>query len=186
VNRPVDEVYSFWHNFENLPKFMKHLESVRIIDERHSHWVAKAPGGRRVEWDAEIVADQPNSLIEWTSIEGSGIHNNGRVLFEPAPGGRGTIVRVELHYHPPAGLLGIAVAKLAGEEPGQQIDEDLRAFKQIMEVGEVVRSDASIHPGMHPAQPPVYICITALSHRWRAATSWGMNSWARSLRLARM
>jgi uncharacterized membrane protein len=154
VNRPVDEVYGFWRRFENLPSFMNHLQSVRMLDDRRSHWTAKAPAGMTVEWEAEILEDRPNELIAWRSLEGSTVENAGAVYFERAAGGRGTVVRVELQYNPPGGAIGAAVAKLFGEEPRQQLYDDLRAFKQILEIGEVVMSDASIHPGMHPAQPP--------------------------------
>ena len=153
INRSPEEVYQFWRNFENLPRFMNHLEAVHTMDDRRSHWIAKAPAGRTVEWDAEIVADQPNSLISWRSLEGADVDNSGSVRFERATGGRGAVVRVELEYTPPAGALGSAIAKLFWEEPGQQLDDDLRALKQVMETGEIVRSDASIHTGMHPAQP---------------------------------
>ncbi|HYO82561.1 MAG TPA: SRPBCC family protein [Bryobacteraceae bacterium] len=153
VNKPVEAVYHFWRNFENLPRFMKHLERVEVIDDRRSHWVARAPLGRTAEWDAEIVADQPGSLIAWRSLPGSDIDNSGQVRFERATGGRGTIVRVELQYTPPGGSVGALAAKLTGEEPAQQIYEDLRRFKQIVETGEVIHSDASIHTRMHSAQP---------------------------------
>jgi uncharacterized membrane protein len=125
-----------------------------VIDDRRSRWRAKAPAGTSVEWEAELIDDRPNELIAWRSLEGSTVDNSGFVRFERAPGGRGTVVHVELRYCPPAGALGAAVAKLFGEEPRQQLYDDLRAFKQVMELGEVVKSDASIHTGMHPAQPP--------------------------------
>lgn len=153
VNNSPDEVYRFWRDFENLPRFMSHLESVRITGERRSHWVAKAPAGTTVEWDAEITKDVPGQMIAWRSVEGADVENSGVVRFDSAPGGRGTEVRVELIYNPPGGLLGAGVAKLFGEEPGTQIKGDLYRFKQVMETGEVVHSDSSIHRGMHPAKP---------------------------------
>jgi len=153
INRAPEEVYRFWHNFQNLPRFMTNLESVQETGNRRSHWVAKAVGGKRVEWDAEITDDQPNSLIAWRSLEGSDVPNSGSVRFEAAPGNRGTYIKVELRYDPPGGAVGAAIAKLFGTEPGQQIDHDLRVLKQIIETGEIVKSDASIHSGMHPAQP---------------------------------
>jgi uncharacterized membrane protein len=153
INRPVNEVYRFWHDFENLPRFMAHLESVQVTEQRRSHWKVKAPAGRFVEWDAEITEDRPDELIAWRSVEPADIPNSGVVQFRPAPGNRGTEVRVDLRYEPPAGTLGAAIAKIFGEEPGQQVKGDLRRFKQVMETGEVVHSDASIHPGRHPAQP---------------------------------
>lgn len=157
VNRSPEEVYSFWRNFENLPRFMKHLESVHDLGDGRSHWTAKGPAGTTVEWDATIIADVPGEVITWRSLEGSDVDNAGAVRFERAPGNRGTIVRVNLQYNPPAGVIGAAVAKLFGEEPQQQLDEDLRRFKQVLEVGEVVVSDATLlgtgYFEQRPAQP---------------------------------
>jgi uncharacterized membrane protein len=141
INRPIEEVYGFWRNFENLPRFMRHLESVQKIDERRSRWRAKAPAGMTVEWEAELVQDVRDEWIAWRSIEGSGIRNSGSVRFARAPGARGTEVRVQLEYSPPAGPLGRAVAYLFGEEPEQQIHEDLHRFKQLMETGEIPLSE---------------------------------------------
>jgi uncharacterized membrane protein len=154
VNRSPQDVYDFWHNLENFPSFMRHLDSVQVTGRGRSHWKAKAPGGYTVEWDAEIVRDEPGSEISWRSVEGSRIENSGTVRFEAGPGGRGTFVRVEVEYAPPGGALAAKFAKLFGEEPELQMDDDLRSFKAIMETGEVVKSDASIHRGMHAAQPP--------------------------------
>jgi uncharacterized membrane protein len=153
INRPPEEVYHFWRNFENLPRFMTHLESVHVMDERRSHWVAKAPVGTTVQWDAEITEDRPNELIAWRSLEGADVENSGSVRFATAPGGRGTEVKVSLLYNPPGGSLGAGIAKLFGEEPEQQIKGDLHRLKQVMETGEVVHSDSSIHRGLHPARP---------------------------------
>src|ERR687892_1299464 len=153
IGRPAEDLYGFWRDFHNLPRFMRHLESVQVIDQRRSHWKAKAPFGRTVEWDAEITEDRPNELIAWRSLEGADVPNYGSVTFEPAPGGRGTIVRVDLHYEPPGGVIGATIAKLFGQEPGQQVQEDLRAFKQLMETGEIVQSEVSVKGG-GPAQPP--------------------------------
>jgi uncharacterized membrane protein len=141
VNRAPDEVYAFWHDFENLPRFMTHLESVEITGQGRSHWKAKAPAGRTVEWDAIIIDDQTNELIAWETVAGSDIDHAGLVRFQPAPGNRGTEVRVELRYAPPAGRLGSTLAKLFGEEPEQQIQADLRAFKSVMETEEVARAE---------------------------------------------
>ena len=158
INRPPEELYQFWRDFENLPRFMQHLESVRVTGEGRSHWVAKAPAGTTVEWDAEITEDRPNELIAWRSLEGADVENAGSVRFEPAPGNRGTIVRVEIEYNPPGGALGAAVAWLFGEEPGQQAQDALRCFKQVMETGEVVLSEGTVYSNglltQRPAQPP--------------------------------
>ena len=153
VNKSPEECYGFWRNFENLPQFMRHLESVTVTDERRSHWKAKAPAGATVEWDAETIEDRPNELISWRSTEDADVYNAGTVRFERAPGGRGTEVRVDLEYKPPLGKIGSKVAMLFREEPGQQVMDDLRHFKQVMETGEILFSDATKRRGPHPAQP---------------------------------
>jgi len=135
INRPIAEVYRFWRNFENLPTFMRHLELVAVREEGISHWVAKGPAGATVEWDARIIHEVDNKMIGWQSLEGSEVATAGSVNFDETEGG--TRVRVHLQYSPPAGKLGSAVAKLFGEEPSQQIREDLRRFKALLETGEV-------------------------------------------------
>jgi uncharacterized membrane protein len=141
INKPVHEVYQFWRNFENLPRFMRHLKSVERLDDTRSRWRAKGPAGLTFAWDAEIVQDRPDEWIAWRSIEGSDVENSGSVRFRPAPGARGTEIRVQLQYDPPAGVIGRTLAKLFGEEPDQQIHEDLHRFKQLMETGEIAVSD---------------------------------------------
>jgi uncharacterized membrane protein len=157
INRSPQELYEFWYDFENLPRLMSHLKSVQRLDERRYRWQAKAPAGMTVEWDAEIVTDHPNTEIAWRSLEGADVANMGSVRFRPATGDRGTVVSVELRYDPPGGKLGATLAKLFGEEPEQQVADDLRAFKQIMETGETLRSDGSLWGAtlaQRPAQPP--------------------------------
>jgi uncharacterized membrane protein len=133
IARPAAEVYRFWRNFENLPPFMRHLESVAIREEGISHWVAKGPAGTTVAWDARVINDVDNRLIGWQSLEGSTIATAGSVHFDEVD--RGTRVRVRLQYNPPAGRLGDAVARLFGEDPGQTIREDLGRLKQMLEGG---------------------------------------------------
>lgn len=134
INRPAAELYSFWRNFENLPRFMNHLESVTVTGGDRSHWVAKAPAGTSVEWDAEIYNEKEGELIAWRTLEGSQVASAGSVRFESAGAGS-TNVRVSLKYDPPGGKLGSLVARLFGENPDQQIEEDLGRFKQLMESG---------------------------------------------------
>jgi uncharacterized membrane protein len=156
VNASAEEVYSYWRDFENLPRFMRYLESVTVTGEGRSHWVAQAPGGS-VEWDAEVTEDRPNQLISWRSLEGSEVETSGTVSFEPAVGGRGTVIHVQLDYNPPGGPLGALFAKLFGEDPGAQMQIDLRRFKQVIELGEVVVSDGTLlgegYSEQRPAQP---------------------------------
>jgi uncharacterized membrane protein len=154
VNREPDQVYAFWRDFRNLSRFMKHLESVEEFADGRSHWIAKGPAGMKVEWDAVIVADEPGRVITWRSLEDSDVDHAGAVQFQQAPGGRGTIVKVNFQYNPPIGVLGAAVAKLFGEEPEQQLDDDLRRFKQVLEVGEVVVSDATLLGNGYMEQRP--------------------------------
>ncbi|MBE9200015.1 SRPBCC family protein [Nodularia sp. LEGE 06071] len=137
INKPADELYRFWHNFENLPTFMKHLKFVKVYNEQRSHWVANAPLGQSVQWDADIVEDRENEFISWAAVAGADVDNSGFVSFQPAPGDRGTEVKVVLKYNPPGGALGVVIAKLFGEEPKQQIGDDLRRFKMLMETGEI-------------------------------------------------
>lgn len=135
IDKSPEELYRFWRDFENLPRFMHHVQAVRVIDGRRSHWIAKAPAGMSVEWDAEIIKEEDGRMIAWRSLENADVKNAGSVYFERESGETGTRVRVILNYEPPAGRLGAAVAKLFGEEPAQQIEEDLRRFKQMMETG---------------------------------------------------
>jgi uncharacterized membrane protein len=140
INKSPAELYQFWRNFENLPQFMTHLESVKTTGEKTSRWVAKAPLGASVEWDAEITSERENERIGWKSIEGSEIPNSGVVEFLPTSN-RGTEVRVVLTYEPPAGYFGSLVARLFGEEPNQQVAEDLRRFKRLMESGTIMKTE---------------------------------------------
>lgn len=141
VNKPIDEVYAFWRDFGNFPRFMPQLESVDVREDGRSHWVAKGPAGRRIEWDAEIVDEQPGSLIAWRSLPGADVSSSGRVRFERAPADRGTVIRVELDYELPGGRAGEAIAKLFGVSPGKQTEIALLRVKQLLETGEVARTE---------------------------------------------
>jgi uncharacterized membrane protein len=137
INRTPEELYSFWRDLERLPAFMRNLVSVEQLDGRRSRWRAKAPAGRTVEWEAEIIDELPNELLAWRTVDGADVVSAGSVHFAPATGGRGTEVRVRMQYDPPGGKAGAAVAWLFGQEPTQTVQEDLRRFKQLMEAGEV-------------------------------------------------
>jgi uncharacterized membrane protein len=137
IDRPAEDIYRFWHDTENLPRIMNHIESVREIGPGRTHWVAKAPAGMHVEWDSEIVENRPNELIAWRSLEGSDVDHSGSVRFMRAPGGRGTVVTVETDYRPPGGTIGAKIAKLFGETPAKQIAVDLHRLKQLLETGEI-------------------------------------------------
>lgn len=138
IDKSPEELYSFWRDFENLPRFMDHLESVNSVGFNRWHWVAKGPVGTRPEWDAEIYNEKPNELIAWRSLDGT-VTNAGSVHFEPAAGERGTQVKVVLNYNAPGGKVSALLAKLFGQEPGQMIEGDLRRLKQILETGEIAR-----------------------------------------------
>jgi len=136
INRPISELYRFWRNLENLPRFMTHLESVERITDTLSRWRARAPAGTTVEWNAEIINEVPDRVIGWKSLEGSDVVSAGSVNFEDAGGARGTRVRVRLQYSPPGGKVGDAVARLVGSDAATQIRQDLQRFKQLVETGE--------------------------------------------------
>jgi len=147
IDKSPEELYAYWRKLENLPQIMGHLESVQETSEKRSHWRAEAPSfyGGHIEWDAEITRDEPNQRIEWRSLEGADVENKGSVTFQKGPGDRGTIVHVEVHYAPPAGQLGYWIVKLMGQSPDQQIREDLRRFKRIMEIGEAPTTEGQSH-----------------------------------------
>ncbi len=140
INKSPEELYRFWRNFENLPRFMTHLESVHVQDATHSHWKAKGPAKKSVEWDAVIISDIANEVIAWQSTDAQ-IANAGSVRFRSAPGGRGAEVTVNLAYDPPAGKAGMVVARMFGAEPTQQVQDALRHFKTVMEAGEIATTD---------------------------------------------
>lgn len=160
VLKSRQDVYERWRRLENLPNFLAHVDHVRVQEPAMSHWRVSAPFGRTVEWDAEITEDIPGERIAWRSCGGAAIRNEGDIRFTPAPGDRGTEVHVTLRYWLPAGKFAEAAARYFGEEPHQQLDDDLRRFKQVVETGEVVRSEGA--PGgkrarrefpQHPARP---------------------------------
>ena len=137
INRPPEELYSFWRSFENLPRFMPNVESVTDLGSNRFHWVATTPGGKTVEWDAEIYNDILNETIAWRSLPGSDITNAGSVNFKEGPAGRGTNVKVTFNYNPPGGKAGALLAKLFGVEPGQIVEQNLKQLKQQFETGVV-------------------------------------------------
>jgi uncharacterized membrane protein len=140
VNKPAAQLFNFWRSFDNLPKFMQHLEKVEVLDDKRSRWTAKGPAGSTVTWDAEIINEEPDRLIAWRSLAGADVDNAGSVRFIDA-GNRGTEVRVVIDYIPPAGKVGSWIAWLFGEEPTIQIKDDLRRFKQLMETGEIATTE---------------------------------------------
>jgi len=160
VRRDPQEVYAFWRHLEQLPRFMAHVEAVAPITATRSRWTVNAPFGRTVQWVAEITRDEPGRELSWRSISGADVTNSGTVQFAPAPGDQGTEVTVRISYRVPGGRLGRALARWAGEEPHQQLDDDLRRFKQVLETGDVVVSEgapagkrAREEFPQHPARP---------------------------------
>ncbi len=149
IARDRSEIYGFWRNFERLPQIFDRLDSVRTFGDRRSHWKLALPMGRSLEWDAEITEDVPNSRIAWRSMSSSAPHS-GEVRFEPATGNRGTKVHIEIR---PEGF-GSSLGKVFGLVPEQHVKIALHNLKQLLEIGEVAKSDASIHRGMHAARPP--------------------------------
>ena len=139
INRPRSELFAFWRDFSNLATFMENVECIDVLDDRRSHWVVKAPGGKSVEWDSAVTEEQPDQFIAWASEEGADVPNSGRIDFRDA-GARGTVVTVTVVYDPPAGAIGKLIAKMFQREPAIQARRDLRRFKQLMETGEIATS----------------------------------------------
>ncbi len=140
VYRPRQEVWDFWRMLENLPRFMRHLESVQELGDRRSRWVGKSPLGLRVEWEAEIVDEREGHFLSWRSLPGTRVHNSGSVFLEDATGGRGTVVRVQMEVSPGNGLgrgLGNTLGRMLAPLTTQQVHEDLRRFKSLLEAGEI-------------------------------------------------
>jgi len=150
---PPEQAYAFWRELPNLPSFMPRLVSIEPLDPRRSRWRARGPAGKLLEWEALIIEDIPDQLIRWHSLPGSAIQHRGSVQFRPAPAGRGTEVSLEVQYEIPGGQLGRRLSTLTNEVVGVHIQNNLRRMKQILEVGEIVCSDASAHRGLHPARP---------------------------------
>jgi uncharacterized membrane protein len=140
INRSRHDLYEFWRDLRNLPRFMENIRSVAVSHGNRSHWIVEAPGDRQLEWDAVLTDDQPGSLLAWESGEGASVRNSGRVEFKDSTNGRGTLVTATIVYDPPGGSLGNAIAKLFQKEPHIQVRRDLRRFKQLMEAGEVATS----------------------------------------------
>jgi uncharacterized membrane protein len=143
VREPLSQVFAAWENFQNFPLFMNHLESVEEVGGRRSRWKARAIGPTTVEWEAEVITLTPNEIIEWRSVGGSAVENSGVVRFRPAPGNRGTEIHVQMEYQNPGGKLGDLLAALLSEDPTRKMKDDLRRFKQLMETGEIARSDST-------------------------------------------
>jgi uncharacterized membrane protein len=156
IRAPRHQLYAFWHNFENLPRFMAHLVSVRVKSPTRSHWVAKGPAGTTVEWDAELVNDIPDTLIAWKSVPPMDVPNAGSVHFTDAPAARGTMVRVVLDYEPPIGKFAAVLARMFGADPAREVREDLLRFKKLMEGGTLVgsarRGPQSRYAGVVPGE----------------------------------
>jgi len=136
INRDRNELYAFWRDFRNLPLFMENVQSVEPLDDKRSHWVVLAPGGRTVEWTSRITEEREGEMIAWTSEEDADVQNSGRIEFKDA-GARGTVVTATILYDPPGGAIGKLIAKMFQREPAIQARRDLRRFKQLMETGEV-------------------------------------------------
>lgn len=150
INKPREEVYQFWRQLENLPQFMRHLEEVKQLDSRRSHWKARldsqSPAAKalpKIEWDAEIVEEQENSRLVWRSVPGATVDNSGEVRFVDAPGGRGTELHATIKYRPPQGIVGEALMAMFNPAFKRMIKEDIKRFKQLMETGEVLSNEGS-------------------------------------------
>ena len=154
VNAPIDTVYGYWEDFQNLPRFMGDFASVKVSGNQQSRWSLTAPAGITLEWDVEIIETARNEQIAWRTSEGSPLNASGVVRFRTAPANRGTEILFDAQFNPPGGELGKKIAGFFAEALGTKIGNDLRRFKQLVELGEIVHSDDSLIPGPNPAQPP--------------------------------
>lgn len=152
VNAPVEEVFAFWSAMQNFPRFMTHVDEVRVGEEGRSHWRVTGPAGLRFEWDAVITQRVPNRLLAWRSVEGTAVENAGVIHFEPTPRG-GTRVDIRLAYNPPAGAIGHAFAKLLGADPKKQMDDDLLRFKSLLERGKATGHETVTREQLAPGRP---------------------------------
>jgi uncharacterized membrane protein len=154
IDKPRQEVYDFWRKLDNLPLFMKHLESVELIDDKRSHWVLKLPTGvAKVSWDAEIVSDEPGYSIGWSSLPDSLVDNAGKVRFQDSPDGSGTLIDIVISYRPPAGGFGGGIAHILNPVFKNMVDNDVRNFKQYMDI------DGGIASSVSDLEEPVAIII---------------------------
>jgi len=152
VNAPVEEVFAFWSAMQNFPRFMTHVDEVRVGEQGRSHWRVTGPAGLRFEWDAVITQRIPNRLLAWRSVEGTAVENAGVIHFEPTPRG-GTRVDIRLAYNPPAGAIGHAFAKLLGADPKKQMDDDLLRFKSLLERGKATGHETVTREQLAPGRP---------------------------------
>ncbi len=137
INRSPEACYRFWRDIDNFPRFMQHVDEIRVLDATRSHWKVRTPQGGQVEWTAELSSDVPAQQLGWRTLPNAGLYHAGVVRFLPAPGSRGTRVEVDFSYRAPLGKTDRRMATLLGDEPSQQVDEDLRRFKQLIETGEI-------------------------------------------------
>lgn len=140
INRPRQQLYDFWRNFAQLPRFMQNIVSVEDAGGGRSRWTIAGPAGMHYRFESEIVEDVAGEVIAWRSLQGGDVENRGRITFRDAPAGRGTEVEAEIAWIPPYGEAGRMIAKLFQREPHIQARRDLRRFKQLMETGEIATS----------------------------------------------
>jgi uncharacterized membrane protein len=172
VNRSIEDVYAYWRDFENFPRFMRHIEEVRVSGRR-SHWRATGPAGVSVAWEAELIEERPHERLSWRTVEPSDVVHHGSVRFGRAPRSSGTEVWVSLYYSPPAGRMGRGIARLLGSDPESQVREDLRRLKQLMETGEIAVSDG---PGLWRSARPAQKAELQKSELESSRTAAGVRS----------
>jgi len=163
IDRPAADLYAFWRDEANAPRFMPNIESARKTGEKTSHWTSKRPMGRTFEWDSEIINEEPGRLLAWKSLPGGDVNNAGTVRFEPSTGGRGTVVTLQVNFEPPAGILGEAAARIIGEDPDTQARENLRRFKQLMETGVISTTEGQPAGRAATGPPDLGACVTTLA-----------------------
>ena len=151
INAPVEQVYAFWTNYQNFPRFMHNVREVRATGNGRSHWTVAGPGGVPISWTAKLTEQIPNQLLAWETLPGSRVSSSGTVRFEPGPNG-GTQVHINLCYQPPGGALGHALAKLFGSDPRSEMAGDLVRMKTLIETGHPPHDAANPLPAWRAAE----------------------------------
>lgn len=134
IAAPLEKVFALWENYENFPQFMRHVRTVKRLDAQRWQWTVAGPAGSDIEFASRVTGYEPNRRLAWKTDKDATVQHSGEVRFKPANDG-GTTVSVYLQYQPPAGAVGDAVATLFGENPHQQMDDDLQRMKRFMETG---------------------------------------------------
>nr|WP_121273612.1 SRPBCC family protein [Pedobacter schmidteae] len=146
ITRSPAEVYAYWRNLNNLPGSIRHLLDVEVVEEKLSRWKSNVMGNVfAVDWQAEIVKDEPGRLIGWRSAPGTFIHHVGRVAFAATPNPNETLLKIVLSYHPPAGGVGLGLARVLNPYFESLLKKEIKTFKHTIESKILPHANFSYH-----------------------------------------